>query len=320
MTYTKEIYINVSIGSTRIAILENSVLVELYIDIADHKRMVGNIYKGKIQNVIPGMQAAFIDIGHEINSFLPFSEIGNSDNIKNLSFSDDDDDKSNHIKQKNNFNPEKDLKINDNIFVQVIKEPFSGKGPRVTTDISFAGSLLVLVPNQNYIGISKKINDKYERRRLRKIIAEFKPKTIGIIVRTTAQGKNQETLIEEFEALMKQFKNYKNKVNNEKTPTLIHQDVSMSSKVIRDLFNKQVNNLYIDSKDNVIELFQIISTSSGTTISCATIDVISDIIESSNTMFSIFLDTVSSIQSLSLYHIAMVPKKGPCPYRHKLEA
>ena len=83
MSYTKEIYINVSIGSTRIAILENNVLVELYIDIADHKRMVGNVYKGRIQNVIPGMQAAFIDVGCEINSFLPFSEIENSDNIKN---------------------------------------------------------------------------------------------------------------------------------------------------------------------------------------------------------------------------------------------
>ena len=107
MTYTKEIYINVSIGSTRIAILENGALVELYIDIADHKRMVGNIYKGKIQNVIPGMQAAFIDIGHDINSFLPFSEIGNNANVKNLSFSDDDDEKgtSKHVKQKNNFDP-----------------------------------------------------------------------------------------------------------------------------------------------------------------------------------------------------------------------
>ncbi len=191
MTYTKEIYINVSIGSTRIAILENGALVELYIDIADHKRMVGNIYKGKIQNVIPGMQAAFIDIGHEINSFLPFSEIGNSDNVKNLSFSDDDDDDGNskQVKQKNNFDPEKDLKINDNIFVQVIKEPFSGKGPRVTTDISFAGSLLVLVPNQNYIGISKKISDKYERRRLREIIKRLSIKNFGIILRTSAEGK-----------------------------------------------------------------------------------------------------------------------------------
>ena len=147
MSYTKEIYINVSIGSTRNAILENDVLVELYIVIADHKRMVGNIYRGKIQNVIPGMQAAFIDIGYEINSFLPFSEIGNKDNIKNISFSDEEDDKTNQIKKNNNFNPEKDLKIDDDIFVQVIKEPFSGKGPRVTTDISIAGSLLVLVPN-----------------------------------------------------------------------------------------------------------------------------------------------------------------------------
>ena len=186
----KEIYVSETASERRIAVTEDNTLVELYVEKPNEKGMVGNIYKGKIQNVIPGMQAAFIDIGYEINSFLPFSEIGNSDNIKNLSFSDDDDDKSNHIKQKNDFNPEKDLKINDDIFVQVIKEPFSGKGPRVTTDISIAGSLLVLVPNQNYIGISKKISDKYERRRLREIIKRLSIKNFGIILRTSAEGKN----------------------------------------------------------------------------------------------------------------------------------
>ena len=168
--------------------------------------MVGNIYKGKIQNVIPGMQAAFIDIGYEINSFLPFSEIGNSDNIKNLSFSDDDDDENlKKTKQKSTFDPEKDLKINDNIFVQVIKEPFSGKGPRVTTDISFAGSLLVLVPNQNYIGISKKISDKYERRRLREIIKRLSIKNFGIILRTSAEGKNDSEIEEDLKKTLQQW-------------------------------------------------------------------------------------------------------------------
>ena len=103
MSYTKEIYINVSIGSTRIAILENSVLVELYIDIADHKRMVGNIYKGKIQNVIPGMQAAFIDIGQSINAFLPFTEIGEYDVLNNEPFSIEQIDKKNTSDKKINM-------------------------------------------------------------------------------------------------------------------------------------------------------------------------------------------------------------------------
>ncbi len=163
MKADKEMFINVSAGSTRIAITEGGKLVELHIERPDYQRMVGNIYKGKIQNVIPGMQAAFIDLGHDVNAFLPFSEIGNPEDLKNLSFDDDDDDSvfNNKNTSNQNFNPSKDLKTGDDIIVQVIKEPFSGKGPRVTTNISIPGSLMVLVPNTNYIGISRKLSDKY---------------------------------------------------------------------------------------------------------------------------------------------------------------
>ena len=172
MKTDKEMFINVSAGSTRIALTDNGNLVELHIERADYDRMVGNIYKGKVQNVIPGMQAAFIDIGYESNAFLPFSEIASPENLKNLSFDDEDDEDNNGKKprkiQQKDFNPEKDMSIGDDILVQVIKEPFSGKGPRVTTEISIPGSLMVLVPNANYIGISRKIADKYEKRRLRR--------------------------------------------------------------------------------------------------------------------------------------------------------
>ena len=254
MSHTKEIYINVSIGSTRIAILENTVLVELYIDIADHKRMVGNIYNGRIQNVIPGMQAAFIDVGCEINSFLPFSEIGNSDNVKNLSFSDDDEDQSNQVKEKKDFNPEKDLKINDSIFVQVIKEPFSGKGPRVTTDISFAGSLLVLVPNQNYIGISKKISDKYERRRLRQIIKNIELENFGVILRTSAEGKNETEIKKDFKKVLGQWEKM-NSISDKKAPYLAYKDEETPNQVIRDLLTNEVSNVFIDSKKTYNKIY-----------------------------------------------------------------
>tara|TARA_B100000614_G_scaffold80801_1_gene72263 strand:- start:12480 stop:13988 length:1509 start_codon:yes stop_codon:yes gene_type:complete len=238
---TREIYINCSLSSNRIAVLENNELVQLFVDFPSHTKMVGNIYNGRVQNVIPGIQAAFIDINHEINAFLPLSELDENENLNNISFEDNG-------KNKKATQSYKDLKIDDEIIVQVVKEPFAGKGPRITTEISIPGALIVLIPNQNYIGISKKINDKYERRRLRKIIEDIKPKNIGIIVRTTAQGKNQDILAEEFESLMKQYKNYINKTKSKPSPSLIHEDVSMSSKVIRDLFNSQVSNLYIDSK------------------------------------------------------------------------
>ena len=138
-------------GETRIAIQEDSQLVEVYVEKQDKHRMVGNVYKGKVENVLPGMQAAFVDVGNDLNAFLPFSEIGNNEYII--------EDSGNKHRRNNNRrhdNIEVDLKKGQEIYVQVIKEPFAGKGPRVTTEVALPGRLLVLVPNANYIGISKK--------------------------------------------------------------------------------------------------------------------------------------------------------------------
>ena len=153
MNNDKTIIVNSTIGSTRIAIMQNNNLSDLLIERPDYRRTVGNIYKGKVQNIIPGMQAAFIDIGQSINAFLPFTEIGDSDIFDN------------EIIIENKKSKVKDKKINleigDDIIVQVIKEPFSSKGARVTTNISIPGSLIVYIPNNQYIGISKKISDNF---------------------------------------------------------------------------------------------------------------------------------------------------------------
>ena len=247
MKLMKEIFINVTAGSTRIAIVENGILNDIYIELPEHQRMVGDIYKGRIQNVIPGMQAAFIDIGHEINAFLPFSEMGNEENLNQFSFSDDSEDEKT-VKKKQKFNPAEDLKKNDDILVQVIKEPFSGKGPRVTTDISIPGSFMVLVPNIDYIGISRKITDKYEKRRLRRIIKEFKPKGFGIIIRTISQGKNSTLLKSDFDRLWEQWNELTSKINKKQAPSLVYDDFATSDQVIRDLFTPDTNNIYIDDK------------------------------------------------------------------------
>ncbi len=244
----KEIFINVSAGSTRIAITDNGVLAELFIEQPDHQRMVGNIYKGKVQNVIPGMQAAFVDIGYSINAFLPFSEIGNIE--KNLSFSIDDDEKEDEKKPSNTKinNPGGDLKVNDEILVQVIKEPFMGKGPRVTTDISIPGNMMVLVPKANYIGISRKISDKYEKRRLRKVVKNFKPDDFGLIVRTVAQGKDQKLLEADYNRLWEIWEQTNSTVMQKTAPVLAYQDFATSDRVIRDLFTSEIDRLVIDNK------------------------------------------------------------------------
>jgi len=249
MEINKNIYINSTIGSTRIATLENSALSDIYVELPDHKKMVGNIYKGKVQNVIPGMQAAFVDVGYSSNAFLPFSEVNSINDLNNVSFSVDDEDIKN---KKHNKSQNKDKKINysigDEIIVQVIKEPFSSKGPRISTNISLSGSLLVLVPNQNYIGISRKISDKYEKKRLRNIIHATKPKNFGVIVRTISSGKDQKIIENDLKELLKTWKNINSQINKSKPPTLLHTDHNISNLVIKDLFTDDINELHVDNK------------------------------------------------------------------------
>ncbi len=254
MSTKKQIYINESAGSTRIAITYEKKLIEMHAELPEHHRTVGNIYKGKIQNVIPGMQAAFVDIGLDINAFLPFSEIGNYEGLSNLSLSEDDDDKETtdnvshdgKIKSREQFI--KNLKVNDEILVQVIKEPFSGKGPRVTTDISIPGSLLVLVPDATYIGISRKISDKYEKRRLRRLAKKFQPDNFGIIIRTIAQGKNQNLLESDFQRVWTKWEELEKLTKENDAPILIYKDFTTSDQVIRDLFTSDVEKVCVDSK------------------------------------------------------------------------
>ena len=248
----KEIYISESMGESRIAIIEDSTLVEVYVEKQDHQRMVGNIYKGQVENVLPGMQAAFVDIGYDINAFLPFSEIENSAYLSEMDDRDDNSSKNKKDNKKsrrrNNSNVNVDLKTGQEIFVQVIKEAFAGKGPRVTTEIAFPGRLLVLVPNAKYIGISKKIWDKYERRRLKKIVSSLKDKDMGVIVRTVAEGKSEELIKNDFKNLVENWKKLQSKSNRTKGTALIYEDLETASSVIRDLFTPDIGKIVIDSK------------------------------------------------------------------------
>ena len=248
-----EIFINVSSGSTRIAITEDGDLNEIYIERPDHHRKVGNIYRGVIQNVLPGMQAAFINIGTDLNAFLPFSEIGNLDKLGSFT-TDDEDDENNNKKNltknnKSNFDPSKELKIGDEITVQVIKEAYGGKGPRVTTDYSLPGSLLVLVSNASFIGISRKISDKYEKRRLRRIVKEFKPEGFGLILRTIAEGKDQSILQNDFDRLWETWNKMESRLKKKKTPLLLYEDFHTVDQVIRDLFTPDISKITVDNKN-----------------------------------------------------------------------
>ena len=247
----KEIYISESMGESRIAIIEDSTLVEVYVEKQDQQRMVGNIYKGKVENVLPGMQAAFVDIGYDINAFLPFSEIENPAYLVDIDDTEETNGKGGSKRKtnrKSNDNVNVDLKTGQNIFVQVIKEAFAGKGPRVTTEVAIPGRLLVLVPNAKYIGISKKIWDKYERRRLKKIVSSIKDKDTGIIVRTVAEGKSEDLIKNDFYNLEKSWQNLLKTNNQKKDVALVYEDLETASSVVRDLFTPDINKIVIDSK------------------------------------------------------------------------
>ncbi len=246
----KEIYINESMGETRIAILEDNQLVEVYIEKQNKQRLVGNIYKGKVENVLPGMQAAFVDIGYDVNAFLPFSEVENSVYLVEEEDGDNSDSKNGAEKRhrQKNDNISVDLETNQDIYVQVIKEPFAGKGPRVTTEVAIPGRLLVLVPGYNYIGISKKVWDKYERRRLKKIISAIKNPGFAVIVRTVAEGKSEDDLKRDYEQLKSNWDKLNKKAEQTNSPMLIYKDLEMASSVVRDLLTSDVENIVIDSK------------------------------------------------------------------------
>lgn len=244
----KEIVLSVSSTETRIAILEDSQLVEIYVERPENERMVGDIYLGKVENIIKGIQAAFIELGLEKNAFLPFADIGSrvrdysgfSETVHKL------DAGKNFHKKSAQINST--LKEHQEILIQITKEPIGSKGPRVTTDISLPGRLLVLVPHDNQVGVSRKITDQKERRRLRMLAKSLRPEGFGIIMRTVAVGKDLATIKADLESLVKKWDKITQKARKSTAPILIHKDVGMASSIIRDIFTPDIDALVIDSR------------------------------------------------------------------------
>lgn len=245
-----EIIIDSGLGQSRVAILEDGKLVEYYIESKNLRRIVGNIYKGRVKNVLPGMQAAFIDIGLDKNAFLYVKDAipPNLMNEKNISY--------------------KDISIRDvvkngqEIIVQVTKEPIDNKGARVTTHLSFPGRYLVLMPYMDYVGISRRIEDEEERERLKGIVEQIRPEKMGIIVRTEAEYKDENDLKDDLKYLLKLWQ----KIDNEKklgfAPKLVYRDLDLIHRTVRDMFTADINELKINDKENykrILDFLDLIS-------------------------------------------------------------
>lgn len=255
----KVILINTIGEEVRIAITEDGKLAEFFLDNPDKERNVGDIYLGKVGKVIPGIRAAFIDLGFEQDAFLHFSDIGNYlDEYASIigddsDIEEDDEDDEDEAPVRNGNSRESsqrgpNLERGQDIVVQITKEPVGKKGFRVTSKVSIPGRYLVLIPFDRKIGLSKKIYNFKEKKRLRSIVRSALPKGFGVIIRTVAAGQDENLILDDLNSLVKQWNDIQAKLKTAKSPVLLHEDLSTTSSVIRDLFRDDIDMVIIDSK------------------------------------------------------------------------
>jgi ribonuclease G len=260
----KEILINVEPEEKRVAILENKSLEEFYIERKDDLQLVGNIYKGKLTSLARGIRAAFVDIGLEKNGFLYTADIAplppKIPFRDTLDFLETDYDELRDFSEEFGFG-RTELKEGQEIMVQVIKEPLGGKGVRLTTHITLPGRYLVLMPNDKTIGISKRIEDARERSRLKSILASLKlPKDMGFIIRTAARGCKERELVRDIKYLLNLWRRIKIYAQRKHSPSLIHEELSLVFRVIRDSFTREVARLIVDDRHEYRRIAQFLKS------------------------------------------------------------
>ncbi len=266
---SNEILINVNSGETRVALLEGDLLVELYVERNSEQGISGNIYKGRVVRVLPGMQAAFVDIGLEKAAFLYVSDVHQDfDDLEMLMRAREDD--GNEIPSPEEedllnldtppFHIEDLLHEGQEILVQVSKEPLGTKGARITSHISLPGRHLVLMPMVDHIGVSRRIENETERKRLRDIIQHIKPAGCGLIVRTASEGKGEAELRQDLDFLMKMWSTIQKRKAGSPVPSLVHKDLDISLRAIRDLFTQDVDRVVIDSREEYNKVLEFCDT------------------------------------------------------------
>ncbi|MEJ2168818.1 MAG: Rne/Rng family ribonuclease [Desulfobacterales bacterium] len=253
----KQLIINVAEHETRVALLEDGTIAELYVDRGDDSNIVGNVYKGKVLRVLPGMQAAFVNIGLNQAAFIYVDDVFYDDfreyeRLFNVESEMDDADPENESSQKlpkrREFNIEELIYEGQEILVQVAKSPMGTKGARISSYISMPGRFLVLMPTSEHIGISRRIEDEAERERLKQLVQKLRTENFGYIVRTAAEGEQEEKLAYEMGFLNNLWKSIRKKFETAPAPSLLHQELSISLRAVRDLLIQEVEKVVIDSK------------------------------------------------------------------------
>lgn len=249
-----QIVINIDEFQSRAAIIEDEKVVEVLIEREEERRINANIYKGKVANVLPGMESAFVNIGLEKNAFLYVNDLR-------------------EFEEKyldgicNSERPIEDiLTVGDEVVVQVLSEPRGTKGARVTTHYTIPGKYLVLMPNNNHIAISKKIKEEEERNRLEEIVRDLKPENMGVIIRTAAQGKSIFHFEREMEYLVKKWEDIEKKTSTAKIGEVLYKDNGIVATVLRDIFSNEIDELVIDNEEVYWEVIDYINAFSEKTL------------------------------------------------------
>ena len=235
---TKRIIVNVIPEETRMALIEDGLLLEVAVERTESSYMVGNIYKGRVENVLPGMQAAFINIGIGKNAFLYAGDIFPHKSFQRLVAEDN-------------------LTVGAEIMIEIVKDAMGSKGPRATTHFSIPGRYVVVMPSVDYVGVSRRIESPEERARLRSLAEKIRPKGMGVIVRTVAEGHSEEELARDFQYLSKLWGALTDKAKKAKAPLLLYRDADLAVRIIRDHVRDDVDEVIVDHADTHARMLEL---------------------------------------------------------------
>src|ERR687883_592504 len=263
---TKEMIISTNGHETMVAILEDDLVAEVFVERERHRAVVGNVYKGRVSKVLPGMQSSFIDLGLERDGFLYVADVVDTiEEFEKLEAGDED-----HQGNGGQPRPRQDqptVKIEDllregqEILVQVVKEPLGTKGARLTSHVTMAGRFLVFMPTVDHVGVSRKIESRDERSRLRGIVREFRDArgfTGGVIIRTAASGRPQEDIVADLEAFHKIWTEIRQKMESSRAPAIVYREQSLVGKLLRDLLTEDFQAIRIDNAQEHQRVVQLV--------------------------------------------------------------
>lgn len=255
----QDILITQEADEIQVAILEDSQLAEYYIEREESNKLFGNIYKGRVKTIIPGIDAAFVDIGTGKDGFLYVADAMQAPLDIDAEFSEDAPEKEveesegkgdDSRRGRRKMRIDEVLKIGQEVIVQVVKEPIRSKGPRLTTQFSIPARYLVMMPGDEKMGISKRISDRAERNRIHAIFDSLEiPKGVGFIIRTNAEGKSEEDFKRDIHYLVTLWKKIHASIEGKKAPVLLHQELGLVERVMRDYVTEESTMIYVDAEN-----------------------------------------------------------------------